>query len=300
MKKDMDKNIKDEELYLKTKKGVERKMKKRIYRKKQIVSGLLVAIFLVGINGTAYATSENYRNWLSKQLGIEQQDTIMVEKSAENQGIEMQVVSYYRTGNTVVMLLKFHQTNGEVFVEDMNVERIDILENEKSSGDMVSCFTALSDDKQNMLATITMNVTTEQVCINAKNLTSMMTGEQLFTGEWQLEIPVSEITGEITKNRNVNPVTVSIRDKKYKIEEVQITKTVLLFQCNVENQEASDEDRFSSEYGVPIVLEYKNGEKCTDYYCIPNEEGQLIVAVWDSKELENISQMYVNQETVLK
>lgn len=296
----MNNNIMNSELYKKTKEGVEYKLlQRKKYRKRVITTAIIFSLF-IGINATAYASSENYRNWLTRQLGLKTNTAICVEKNVTNGKINMEALSYYRESNTVVMSMKFKRTDEGKFPEELNVEFLKINKSENSSGEILSSYSYLSEDRKNVLVMITMNVDTEKINIEAENLVSMTTGECLYSGNWQLEIDVSEQTGDMKKITDAtNSVFIQIQNKEYQIKEIYQTANALIFKCDVKFKE-STEDKYLSVYGGHITLEYKNETTNEDYYCVPDKEDNLVVLVWDMNQLKDLSQIYIGGKKVIK
>lgn len=296
----MSEEMMSSELYRKTKIGVENKLLQRKKKRRKVAVYSVIGVLFLGVNATAYASSGKYRNWLSSRLGVSSKTTINIGKNITDKEINMEIVSYYRAKNTVVMSIKFQRSNEKSFSEDLNIETIKIDKNVNSSGEVLSSYSSLSEDKKSILTMLTMNVESEKISINAINLVSMQTGERIYDGNWKLEVDVAEQTGDIEKTENVKPVTVKIDDKEYKVKEVEHIANALFFKCDVKLVEVAEEARFSATYGGQVTLEYKNGEKNKDYYCIPDNEGNLVVLVWDANQLENISQIYIDGKEIMK
>ena len=286
-----------DDFYQNIKEGVEKKMKTRRKKIKRIVYGVTTIVIVLCVNVTAYGLSEGYRNWLSDKLGVR---TFIVDKSVENNGIEMKIVSYYRMENTVVMLLTFERTNGKVFEEEMNVGNIEVKNNNKSSGQVLSHFSTLSDDKKNILTMVTLDVDSKDACIEVKDLESMTTGERCIDGEWILEVPISNKSEKVKKISNVNPVSVPLQDKEYTVMQIEISKTTLVLKCVTKGRVRTEADIFSSQMGVNVTIEYKDGSKNSDLYCVPDNNGNLMISVWDAAYFENIHQIYLNGYKLIK
>ena len=282
-----------DDFYQNIKEGVEKKMKTRRKKIKRIVYGVTTIVIVLCVNVTAYGLSEGYRNWLSDKLGVR---TFIVDKSVENNGIEMKIVSYYRMENTVVMLLTFERTNGKVFEEEMNVGNIKVKNNNKSSGQVLSHFSTLSDDKK----MVTLDVDSKDACIEVKDLESMTTGERCIDGEWILEVPISNKSEKVKKISNVNPVSVPLQDKEYTVMQIEISKTTLVLKCVTKGRVRTEADIFSSQMGVNVTIEYKDGSKNSDLYCVPDNNGNLMISVWDAAYFENIHQIYLNGYKLIK
>lgn len=286
-----------DDFYQNIKEGVEKKMKTRRKKIKRIVYGVTTIAIVLCVNVTAYGLSEGYRNWLSDKLGVR---TFIVDKSVENNGIEMKIVSYYRMENTVVMLLTFEQTNGKVFEEEMNVGNIEVKKNNKSFGQVLSHFSTLSDDKKNILTMVTLDVDSKDACIEVKDLESMTTGERCIDGEWILEVPISNKSEKVKKISNVNPVSIPLQDKEYTVMQIEISKTTLVLKCVTKGRVRTEADIFSSQMGVNVTIEYKDGSKNSDLYCVPDNNGNLMISVWDAAYFENIHQIYLNGYKLIK
>lgn len=252
---------------------------------------------VICVNVTAYGLSEDYRNWLSDKLGVR---TSIVNKSVESNGIEMKVVSYYKMEDTVVMLLTFEKVNGETFAEEMNIENIEVKKNNQASGQILSHFSTLSDDKKSILTMVTLDVNREDACIEVKDLESMTTGEHCIDGEWILEVPISNKSEKAKKISNINPVSIPLQDKEYTVMQVEITKTTLVLKCATKDRVRTEADIFSSQMGVNVTIEYKDGSKNSDLYCVPDNKGNLMISVWDATYLENINQIYLNGYNLIK
>lgn len=286
-----------DDFYQNIKEGVEKKMKTRRKKIKRIVYSVATIAIVLCVNVTAYGLSEDYRNWLSDKLGVR---TSIVNKSVESNGIEMKVVSYYRMEDTVVMLLTFEKVNGETFAEEMNIENIEVKKNNQASGQILSHFSTLSDDKKSILTMVTLDVNREDACIEVKDLESMTTGEHCIDGEWILEVPISNKSEKAKKISNINPVSIPLQDKEYTVMQVEITKTTLVLKCTTKDRVRTEADIFSSQMGVNVTIEYKDGSKNSDLYCVPDNKGNLMISVWDATYLENIHQIYLNGYKLIK
>jgi hypothetical protein len=288
------------ELYKKTKEGVDHKLLQRKNNRKRVITVVIIFSLFIGVNVTAYASSEVYRSWLARQLGLKTNTTISVKKNVTSGKINMEVLSYYRETNTVVMSMKFRRTDEEKFSEELNIEFLKINKSENSSGEILSSYSYLSEDRKNILVMLTMNVDTDKIIIEAENLLSMTTGECLYSGNWQLEIDVPKQTGGIKKiTDETNSVFIQVQNKEYQIKEIYQTANALFFKCDVKFKETA-EDRYLSVYGGNITLEYKDGTTNEDYYCVPDKEDNLVVLVWDVNQLKNICQIYIEGKKVIK
>jgi hypothetical protein len=288
------------ELYKKTKEGVDHKLLQRKNNRKRVITVVIIFSLLIGVNVTAYASSEVYRSWLARQLGLKTNTTISVKKNVTSGKINMEVLSYYRETNTVVISMKFRRTDEEQFSEELNIEFLKINKSENSSGEILSSYSYLSEDRKNILVMITMNVDTDKIIIEAENLISMTTGECLYCGNWQLEIDVPKQTGDIKKiTDETNSVFIQVQNKEYQIKEIYQTANALIFKCDVKFKETA-EDRYLSVYGGKVTLEYKDGTTNEDYFCVPDKEDNLVVLVWDVNQLKNISQIYIDGKKVIK
>ncbi|MCI8408651.1 MAG: hypothetical protein HFJ09_05190 [Lachnospiraceae bacterium] len=49
-----------------------------------------------------------------------------------------------------------------------------------------------------------------------------------------------------------------------------------------------------------MKIEYKDGSKNSDLYCVPDNKGNLMISVWDAAYLENIHQIYLNGYNLIK
>lgn len=283
------------ELYERTKHGVEQKLMKRNRTKKKIMVTSLICGLLVCVNISAYASSQNYRNWLAKQLGIKTEKTVEVKKtSTTDNGINMEVLSYYRAENIVVLSLSLSRNDGTVFLEEANMENVNIF-GEKNKAELLCTDNYLSEDKKSILFMMTVRTNDNKIRIEAKNLISRVNGENLYKGEWQLSVDVSKQTGEIEKIADTELIKVDIFEKKYTIKELYHVANTLIFKCDVKKRKASPEESLSSVHGGLVEIEYKDGSKSSeDYYCSPDNEGNLMVQVWDYDELEDIAQVYVD------
>lgn len=286
-----------DDFYQNIKEGVEKKMKTRRKKIKRIVYSVTTIAIVLCVNVTVYGLSEDYRNWLSDKLGVR---TSIGNKSVESNGIEMKVVSYYRMEDTVVMLLTFEKVNGEIFAEEMNIENIEVKKNNQASGQILSHFSTLSDDKKSILTMVTLDVNREDACIEVKDLESMTTGEHCIDGEWILEVPISNKSENAKKISNLNPVSIPLQDKEYTVMQVEITKTTLVLKCATKDRVRTEDDIFSSQMGVNVTIEYKDGSKNSDLYCVPDNKGNLMISVWDAAYLENIHQIYLNGYKIIK
>lgn len=286
-----------DDFYQNIKEGVEKKMKTRRKKIKRIVYSVATIAIVLCVNVTAYGLSEDYRNWLSDKLGVR---TSIVNKSVESNGIEMKVVSYYRMEDTVVMLLTFEKVNGETFAEEMNIENIEVKKNNQASRQILSHFSTLSDDKKSILTMVTLDVNREDACIEVKDLESMTTGEHCIDGEWILEVPISNKSEKAKKISNINPVSIPLQDKEYTVMQVEITKTTLVLKCATKDRVRTEADILSSQMGVNVKIEYKDGSKNSDLYCVPDNKGNLMISVWDAAYLENIHQIYLNGYKLIK
>ena len=296
----MNNNMMNSELYKKTKKGVEHKLLQRKNNRKRVITVAIIFSLFIGINATAYASSEVYRNWLSRQLGLKTNTTISVKKNVTSGKINMEVLSYYRETNTVVMSMKFRRTDEKKFSEELNIEFLKVNKSENSSGEILSSYSYLSEDRKNVLVMLTMNVNTDQINIEVENLLSMTTGECLYSGNWQLEIDVSEQTGNIKKiTDETNSISIQIQNKEYQIKEIHQIANAIFFKCDVKFKETT-EDKYLSVYGGHITLEYKDGTTNEDYYCVPDKEDNLVMLVWDMNQIKNISQIYIEGKKVIK
>lgn len=296
----MNSNIMNSELYKKTKEGVDHKLLQRKNNRKRVITVVIIFSLLIGVNVTAYASSEVYRSWLARQLGLKTNTTISVKKNVTSGKINMEVLSYYRETNTVVISMKFRRTDEEQFSEELNIEFLKINKSENSSGEILSSYSYLSEDRKNILVMITMNVDTDKIIIEAENLISMTTGECLYCGNWQLEIDVPKQTGDIKKiTDETNSVFIQVQNKEYQIKEIYQTANALIFKCDVKFKETA-EDRYLSVYGGKVTLEYKDGTTNEDYFCVPDKEDNLVVLVWDVNQLKNISQIYIDGKKVIK
>lgn len=293
-------NMFDLELYNKTKSGVEYKLLKRKKTKKRVTMFLVLFSLFVGINTTVYALSIEYRNWLSLQLGLTEESTINVEKNIVSNKINMEVLSYYRVNNTVVMSISFKHTDEKEFTEDLNIEYFNIDKSEDSSGEILSSYSYRSEDRKYILVMLTMNVESEKIKLAAENLISMVTGECVYSGNWELEVDVSKQTGYERKIADTNAVSIQVKDKEYSVKEIYEIGNALFFKCDTKQKGITEEEKFSSVYGGNVILEYEDGTTNDDYYCIPDKEDNLVLLVWDINQLNNISQIYIDGEKILR
>lgn len=293
-------NMFDLELYNKTKSGVEYKLLKRKKTKKRVTMFLVLFSLFVGINTTVYALSIEYRNWLSLQLGLTEESTINVEKNIVSNKINMEVLSYYRVNNTVVMSISFKHTDEKEFTEDLNIEYFNIDKSEDSSGEILSSYSYRSEDRKYILVMLTMNVESEKIKLAAENLVSMVTGECVYSGNWELEVDVSKQTGYERKIADTNAVSIQVKDKEYSVKEIYEIGNALFFKCDTKQKGITEKEKFSSVYGGNVILEYEDGTTNDDYYCIPDQEDNLVLLVWDINHLNNISQIYIDGEKILR
>lgn len=273
-------------------------MNKGNKRKKKMLYGLAIATIVLITSATAYATSGDYKNWLADNLKVAQKDTNIIDQSVIDKGIEMRIVSYYRMDNTVTMLLTFEQIDGSLFTEYTNIDDVKILENTNCNGDILGYDSTLSDDSKKVLTTLTMNVSTENIILYIKNLISMTTGECLFEGEWKIDIPVEKASDKIKTISNVNPITISMEGKQYSIKQVNIAKTALFMECDVKTTKTTLDDIFDDKRGINITIEYEDGSQNSDFYGVSNKLNQIFLMAWDTTQLENIKQIYIEGKKV--
>ena len=269
-------------------------------RKNKMLYGIVIAIVILVTSTTVYATSGICRNWLADNLKVDQKDTNIIDQSVIDKGIEMKIVSYYRMDNTVTMFLTFEQTNGNLFTEYTNMDDIRILEEKNCKGDILGYDSMLSDDRKRVLTVLTMNVSTENITIEIKNLISMTTGECLFEGEWKVDIHIKKASEKMKTISNVNPITISMDGKQYSIKQVHIAKTVLFMECDVKTAKTASDNIYDNKKGINITIEYEDGSQNSDFYGVTNKSNQIFLMVWDTTQLENIKQIYIEGKKLFK
>lgn len=288
------------ELYERTKHGVEQKLMKKNRTKNKIMVTSLMFGLLVCVNISTYASSQNYRNWLAKQLGIETEKTVEVKKtSTTDNEINMEVLSYYRAEDIVVLSLSLSRDDGKAFWEEANMENVNVY-GKKNKAELLCTDNYLSEDKKSILSMMTVRTNDKRIRIVAKNLISMVDGESLYKGEWQLSVDVSKQIGEVEKIADTEPIKVDMFGKKYTIQELYHVANTLIFKCDVEERKVSPEESLSSVHDGLVEIEYKDGTSGSEYYCTPDNEGNLMVQVWDYDELEDIAQVYVDGYKLLR
>ena len=284
-----------ETLYKRTKEGVNDKLVKHKKKRQRtaMMIGALGGVFVLG-NVTVYASSKAYRNWLATQLGVSEQKVVEVDQNVSNKEIAMNILSYYRVDNTVIVSGKLNRTDHQEFSEEVNIEQCAIAQSKTSSGEVLSSYCYLSEDKKTVLFLLTMHVVTDEVTIELKDLNSMVTGNRLYSGDWTVTVDVTEQTDVQKEFRVLENRNVQIWDHAYTIKKMTQVGNSLIFSCDAKTVKQSEEDRFAASLGGKITFEYTNGTKNEDYSLVADKDDNLILSVWDSNHLEHLSKIYID------
>ena len=206
----------------------------------------------------------------------------------------MEVLSYYREDNIVTLAIKFNQINNNAFQEELNIEHLKIVQDNNVSGELFGQFSYLSSNKKDLLLMVMIDIVTESITIDAKNLMSMTDGTIVHSGNWNIDIELSKRMGYIKKISDTYPVCVKIYDREYKVLDLYRARNILVFKCEEKTIISSEIDTLSSQYGSQIIIEYSDGSSNQDYYCVPHGRDELAVVVDDYSYLDNMSQIYID------
>lgn len=253
---------------------------------------------------SAYAFSNTYKEWFVKSFGLESKNLGDINEEVVNSDVKMTAVSYHMIDSTVVLLTTFEKTDGEVFSDELQITEIALKEKGKNiTFDLIGIDTEISDDKHILMGVITFHLKEtyvgKQLELEISDIYNYNSETMQIPGTWNVPVCFNENTENYKQIINVNPIEVAIDNKRYTISDVAVADTVIIFRtANIENS-YDEKNVLSSQYGARVTIEYQDGTKQEEMYCIPGTDGELIAWSWESLNAKEIKQIYLEGKEVI-